>query len=190
MKSKDTTILVLPGLGGGTSEHWYNRWVQRHGSMERVEQPDFWAPDPALWTANLHAQIGLAKKPVMLVAHSAGVATVAHAFAGADTGGKVLGAFLVAAPDIADLPEQAAAAAVFDPLPQGALPFPSVLVASRNDPYCAYPRAEELARAWGSDVIDAGDAGHINADSGHGAWPEGLLRFATFLSGLQPATVH
>jgi predicted alpha/beta hydrolase family esterase len=102
----------------------------------------------------------------------------------------VLGAFLVAAPDVANLPEQAAPAAVFDPMPEGALPFPSVLVASRNDPYCGYPRSEQLAKAWGATLIDAGETGHINADSGHGAWPEGLLRFATFLSRLEPATVH
>jgi predicted alpha/beta hydrolase family esterase len=190
MKSKDATILVLPGLGGGTAEHWYNRWVNRHGSMERVEQPDFWKPDPGQWTANLHGQIGTAQKPVILIAHSAGVATVAHAFSGAETGGKVLGAFLVAAPDVANMPERGKPAEIFHPLPEAALPFPSVLVASRNDPYCGYARSEELAKAWDATLIDAGDAGHINADSGHGAWPEGALRFATFLSGIEARTVH
>jgi predicted alpha/beta hydrolase family esterase len=29
-----------------------------------------------------------------------------------------------------------------------------------------------------------GPAGHISADSGHGAWPDGVLRFGRFLAGL------
>jgi predicted alpha/beta hydrolase family esterase len=35
-------------------------------------------------------------------------------------------------------------------------------------------------------LIDAGEAGHINADSGHGPWPEGTMVFAKFLSQLKP----
>ena len=33
-------------------------------------------------------------------------------------------------------------------------------------------------------LIDAGEAGHINADSGFGPWPEGSMAFAKFLTGL------
>ena len=54
-----------------------------------------------------------------------------------------------------------------------ALPFPSVLFASQNDPYCSFARASEMAAAWGARCIDYGMAGHINADSGLGDWPEG-----------------
>jgi predicted alpha/beta hydrolase family esterase len=32
--------------------------------------------------------------------------------------------------------------------------------------------------------IDAGAAGHINVDSGHGPWPEGSLAFANFMAKL------
>jgi predicted alpha/beta hydrolase family esterase len=64
------------------------------------------------------------------------------------------------------------------------LPFASVLVASRDDPYSPYEASEELARLWGSKLLDAGAAGHIDADSGHGPWPEGLMSFAGFLKGL------
>jgi predicted alpha/beta hydrolase family esterase len=38
-----------------------------------------------------------------------------------------------------------------------------------------------FAAAWGATLIDAGDAGHLNPDSGHGPWPEGLLLFARLL---------
>jgi len=59
-----------------------------------------------------------------------------------------------------------------------------MLIASRNDPYCSFEVAEDLGGAWGSLVIDAGDAGHINADAGYGPWPEGSLTFANFLTRL------
>ena len=77
-----------------------------------------------------------------------------------------------------------AAASGFAPLPLDPLPFPSVMVASSNDPYCRIDRATVLANAWGSTLVEAGDLGHINGESGHGPWPEGVLRFGSFLSSL------
>ena len=50
---------------------------------------------------------------------------------------------------------------------------PAVLVASRNDPYCEFERAQLFGYAWGSQFMDYGDCGHINADSGVASWPEG-----------------
>jgi len=44
--------------------------------------------------------------------------------------------------------------------------------------------ADELAAAWGSMIVDAGDSGHLNSESGHGPWPEGSMVFAKFLSQL------
>jgi predicted alpha/beta hydrolase family esterase len=42
----------------------------------------------------------------------------------------------------------------------------------------------ELAAAWGSGLIEIGSAGHVNAASGHGPWPDGVLRFGAFLKQL------
>jgi hypothetical protein len=75
----------------------------------------------------------------------------------------------------------------FAPISRDPLPFPSILVASRTDPHCAFDRAEDFAYAWGAALADAGNAGHLNTASGHGPWPEGLMRFAGFLAKLQPA---
>jgi predicted alpha/beta hydrolase family esterase len=86
-------------------------------------------------------------------------------------------ALLVAPPDIGSRP--------VCPLPLrrfaargSALPFPSVIVASENDPYGTLQFAKQTARAWKSRLVNAGHAGHINVDSGHGPWPAGaqLLR--------------
>ncbi len=35
-----------------------------------------------------------------------------------------------------------------------------------------------------SIFADAGEAGHINAESGHGPWPEGSMTFAHFMTRL------
>ena len=42
-----------------------------------------------------------------------------------------------------------------------------------DDKYVPLARAEEFARAWGSELQVIGPAGHINGASGHGPWPEG-----------------
>ncbi|HET7812567.1 MAG TPA: alpha/beta hydrolase, partial [Steroidobacteraceae bacterium] len=50
---------------------------------------------------------------------------------------------------------------------------PSIVVASRNDPYGTLDFARGCAQAWGSRFVDIGDAGHINAASGLGDWAAG-----------------
>jgi predicted alpha/beta hydrolase family esterase len=70
------------------------------------------------------------------------------------------------------------------PIPRARLPWPSVLVASRTDPRASFEHSQALAADWGAEFVDAGDSGGIDADSGHGPWPDGLLRLAKFLKGL------
>lgn len=59
-------------------------------------------------------------------------------------------------------------------MPPDALPFPSLVAASRDDPFVEIGRAESFARAWGSRFSDLGRIGHINVESGHGPWADGL----------------
>ena len=63
--------------------------------------------------------------------------------------------------------------------PQG-----SLVVGSSNDPFATRAGSESLAAALGASFVDAGEAGHLNEESGHGPWPEGLMRFAGFLKSL------
>ena len=39
---------------------------------------------------------------------------------------------------------------------------------------CRFERAQALASDWGARFIDAGERGHINAESGLGAWSDGM----------------
>jgi predicted alpha/beta hydrolase family esterase len=69
----------------------------------------------------------------------------------------------------------------FAPIPRGRLPFPSLVVASRNDPFAAFERSWVLAEAWGSRFVDAGNSGHLNADAGFGPWPLGETLLAELM---------
>jgi predicted alpha/beta hydrolase family esterase len=71
-------------------------------------------------------------------------------------------------------------------VPRRKLPFPSLLIASSNDPYMSPQRAEHFASAWGAQLINLGARGHINVASGFGPWPEGLQLLSDFASGLAP----
>jgi predicted alpha/beta hydrolase family esterase len=54
------------------------------------------------------------------------------------------------------------------------LPFRSIVAASRNDPLGSFERVSALARDWGSEVVDLGEVGHLNPQSGYRAWPRAL----------------
>ncbi len=183
MRTSDCDILIVPGYENSGPDHWQSRWERKLSTARRVEQASWTEPKRGEWTARVAAEVARSTRPVILVAHSLGVPTVAHAAARlAD--GRVRGAFLVGLPDV-ERPDLVPGVLLdFAPLPRDPLPFPSVLIASRTDPYCAYDTAEDVAYAWGSAIVDAGDAGHLNAESGHGPWPEGLMRFAGFLKTL------
>jgi predicted alpha/beta hydrolase family esterase len=55
------------------------------------------------------------------------------------------------------------------------LDVPTVLVASRNDPWMSFDRSRDLADDLGADLIDLGHAGHVNVASGFGPWPGGKV---------------
>lgn len=180
MRISECDFLIIPGLHNSEEEHWQSRWEKRLATASRVVQADWSNPDPDAWVAAVQERVAEAKRPVVLVAHSLGVLTVARA-APLLVPNKVVGGFLVAVPDPELTVDQLPAVALFAPVPKAPLPFPSLLIASRNDPHCSFERAQAIALDWGSTVVDAGETGHINAESGHGPWPEGLMRLGHFL---------
>lgn len=183
MKIADCDVLILPGYSGSDAEHWQARWAERLSTGRIVEQDDWDQPDASAWRARIVEAVSQATRPVVLIAHSLGVVAAVQA-APNFPAGVVRGALLVAFPDVERTPNLPPSVTAFAPVPRDPLPFPSLLVASRNDPYCSYERAEDFAYAWGAALVDAGESGHINVASGHGPWPEGLMRLAGFLKNL------
>ena len=168
-------VLILPGLDNSGPRHWQSAW-NRLPHFDRVEFGSWSHPKLHEWVPRLDRAVCECPRPLVLVAHSLGCiaaawwATLSWSEAFAD---KVCGALLVAPPDI-DAEDIDPRIRDFRPLPLVPLPFPSIVVASRNDPYASFARSEQMARAWGREFLDAGRIGHINAESPVGAWAGGL----------------
>lgn len=168
---KPANVLTLPGWQGSGAKHWQTLWEQRHG-YRRVEQHDWLHPLRGDWSARLEEMVLSCEEPAVLVAHSLGCILVAAWAAHSKNTARVKAALLVAAPDV-ERPDLRAQLPSWSPIEFGTLPLTSVLVASRDDPYCEFDRASGFAQAWGAQLIDLGACGHINAESGLGSWPEG-----------------
>ena len=185
MRSRDTDLLILPGLGGSGPDHWQSRWGAKLPNAIRVEQDDWDRPVAAAWEDRLCETASRCERPMVVIAHSLGVVAFVRAATRLAATGRLAGAFLVAPPSettligLADTVDPA-----FRPYPTDPLPVRSLLVASQDDPYANIEESATLSAAWGSAFVDAGRAGHINVESGHGPWPEGLMTFAGFLSRL------
>lgn len=173
MSSNEPHILNVPGLNNSGERHWQTLWERTRTDTSRAELGLWDQPHRNSWVTRLNAAIEASPKPVILVAHSLGCHAVAWwvALQGQSYGWPVAGTLLVAPPDIERGKE--GRFATFRNLPDVFLPFPSIVVASRNDHYADFAHAAGLARGWGSFFVDAGNCGHINADSDIGEWQFG-----------------
>jgi hypothetical protein len=179
-------ILIVPGLGGSGPDHWQSLWQARLPAATRVEQADWGRPDRSGWIARLDAAIAAAPLPPILVAHSLSCALVA-CWAAAHRR-PVHAALLVGPADVDSDAHTPPEAHAFRPMPLARLSFPAIVVASRDDPYVAFDRAQAFASAWGAELVNAGKAGHINSAAGYGEWPAGerLLARLTALKAGNP----
>ena len=160
-------ILVVPGRNGSGPDHWQS-WMASLLGADRVEQADWTQPDIDLWAAQVESAIRTQRAPVWLVAHSFGC--LASVVAAGRAPERVAGALFVAPA----CPEKFGITAR---IPAVQRTFPAVLAASRTDPWMKYLSAVAWADRWGARLVDLGAAGHVNVESGHGAWPEGLALF-------------
>ena len=136
-----------------------------------------WAPVPpgpplilADRIAALEAAVAASDEPALLVAHSGGC--LAAVMWAASHAGPVHAALLVTPPVIDGFDPESSEDVPWR-VPMEPLPFRTVLVASRTDPYCTFDRSREYAEAWGAVLVDAGDAGHLDTKAGFGPWAEG-----------------
>jgi len=177
-------VLVLSGLWNSGPQHWQTHWERKYPAWRRVAHRDWNNPQRDEWVAELDGAIAHSEGRPILLAHSLGCMLVAQwALCGSPL--KIAGAMLVAPSDV-EAPSYPIDANEFVPVPLAPLPFPSIVVASSNDPYASVERSRAFARGWGSKLVEIGDAGHINGDSGHGPWPEGEQLLEEFCRDLRP----
>ncbi|NPU93035.1 MAG: alpha/beta hydrolase [Gammaproteobacteria bacterium] len=177
----NATVLVVPGFHGSGPSHWQSWLETQLPEARRVGGIDWEQPVLADWALAIRDEIDAATGAVWIVAHSFGC--LASIVAMADRTEKVAGAILVAPADpnrfspvgVRDQNRferrSSAVHSVKSLLPDWPLSVMGLVVASSTDPWMAQSDAREWARRWGFVFHDAGDAGHINVESGHGPWP-------------------
>lgn len=182
MRASECDILILPGMGGGGPDIWYARWEAKLAAARRVEQRDFDRPVLREWEERIADAVAACTRPVVLVGHSMGA--VAGCLVAPDLP-NIAAAMFVAPASPRVIRTMDGVDPAFARFAQRRIAFPALLVASRNDPYATYEESTERASALGATLVDAGESGHLNVESGHGPWPEGLMRFAHFLGQLK-----
>ncbi|MCZ4124020.1 RBBP9/YdeN family alpha/beta hydrolase [Streptomyces sp. H39-S7] len=176
----EPTVVIVPGLRDHIAEHWQTVLAHTLAVADRdvrtVLPPTQGRLGRAAQVEALNQVVAQVEGPVVLVAHSAGVITAVHW--AHQHGAGVVGALLATPPDF-DSPLPAGYPAPrelaengWTPVPRKPLPFPSIVAASSNDPLCGFAQVAELARDWGSRLVELGEVGHLNPASGHGPWPQ------------------
>ncbi|WP_370580069.1 RBBP9/YdeN family alpha/beta hydrolase [Mucilaginibacter sp. FT3.2] len=167
----NSTILIVPGLGNSGPEHWQSIWEKQFG-FTRVEQQDWDTPVCADWINTLQQYIA-DRNPteIILVGHSLACSTIAYW--AKEFNVAIKGALLVG-PSDTEADSYPTGTTGFAPVPLNKLPFKSIVVASTDDFYVRYNRAQLFADAWGSKLVNIGAAGHINASSNLGEWQAGI----------------
>ena len=162
-----TKTLLVPGLDGSPAPHWQHWWAATDPRALTVDLSDPGRPVPAVWEIELASMI-MFHPDSILVGHSLGAILIARLLA-TWPHLRVGGALLVAPAETGGHDR----IGQFGAVPELRLDIPTTVVASRNDPWMSFDRAAHLANVWGSELVDLGHAGHINAASGFGPWAQG-----------------
>jgi predicted alpha/beta hydrolase family esterase len=185
MNASEPTVLIVPGLRDHVPEHWQTHLEKKLRRVRSVPRMDRDSPEKlscAAWVARLDRSLADFEGPVVLVAHSAGVAIVVH---WAQRHARPIRGALLATPPDFESPMPPAYPSLstlmengWAPMPRARLAFPSIVAASTNDPLGNLDRVAALAEAWGSEFVNLGAVGHLNPASGFGEWPraEALLQ--------------
>jgi predicted alpha/beta hydrolase family esterase len=176
-------ILILAGLYNSGADHWQSHWENAFPNMRRVQQDDWDAPVYADWARRLSEAVDRCRKPVLLIGHSLGTCLVMR-WAHTGKTHAIAGGFLVAPTDRDRFDNDPARG--FGPMLLQPLPFPSMVLASRNDELVSFERAQAFAAAWGSRLVDVGPLGHIGSAAKLGLWPQGLVWLGQFIASLPP----
>ena len=168
-----TNYLIVPGLGNSGPEHWQTYFETTRNNFKRIIQQEWDAPICKDWVTTIDKTVtNYDPITVILIGHSLGCSTIAHW--ATEYKKKIKGALLVAPSDV-EAQQYSFPAKGFAPIPNEKINFKTIVVASEDDQWVSLVRAKYFADTWGSEFINIGKAGHINAASGHYEWKEGLI---------------
>ena len=178
MRASDFDILIVPNLGGAAEGDWPSRWRAKLSTARFVHPPEPADRRREAWTEAV-AQAALeAQRPALFSAMARPVA-IADASAALDEP--------TSAAPFSRAARRARARTAYElGLDTGAC-TPALAERGGHEPQRSqgvYDAVAALATDWGAELIDAGEAGGLDAASGHGPWPEGLIRLAAFIKGI------
>jgi predicted alpha/beta hydrolase family esterase len=180
-------VLLLPDLDSDSPAYWQRQWIASRNDASIVDMGGSYRPDRNNWTTRIDHATRCAGAPILLVGHGAGALAIAWwaVLCAHENESTVVGALLIG-------PSNPSGAAYGDrltsflPLPQTILPFPSLVVASEDDPALPVDRAFNMARQWGSGFARFGDCGHFGDDDGLGNWQQGEQLLDAFIDLIEP----
>lgn len=170
------TVLIVPGLREHVAEHWQTLLAARLSNVRSVAPLTTDKLDCMARVRAIQHELEQIDGPVILVAHSAGVLMVAHW--AAHYSRPIKGALLAAPPDLdavwpSNYPSsETLRSQGWNPLPQGPLPFRSIVAGSTNDHLASLAAVTRMAEGWGAELLNLGDVGHLNPAAGFGHWQQ------------------
>lgn len=167
-----TNYFIIPGLGNSGPDHWQTHFENSDRAFKRINQREWESPECIDWIRTIDTALSdYDLSAVVLIGHSLGCATIVHWAARYN---KVIKGALLVAPSDLEAPQYTFPAKGFSPIPKVKINFKTIVVASEDDIWVSMDRARYFADCWGSELVNIGNAGHVNAASGYGEWAEGL----------------
>lgn len=168
--------IIVPGVGGSNEQHWQTWLEQRLPNTVRVMQQ--WnQPVLEQWIKQWVHTIKQSKgKRLQIIAHSFGCLTSIAALAQhPDLQDKIEKLILVAPANPARFSPQGFAHkdhdSFFEYFQSLQIQVPCIMLISENDPWLSFDDAKYFAKQWKVPYVNLGKVGHINVDSGFGAFP-------------------
>jgi predicted alpha/beta hydrolase family esterase len=182
-------FIIQPGWKNSSPAHWQSHWEKQLQArrVHFVDEDDWIYPKLDTWVKALDEQVQACTRPIIVIAHSLGCATLLHYVQRHPN--KIQAALLVAPADVEreNAPEDLLS---FAPLPRTMDTTITRIIASTNDPYCHHKRAEQFAQWWQSSLVYLVGAGHINVESGHGEWSAGFDELQLLIDALPQRRSH
>jgi len=173
-------VLLVHGWGGSDTPHWQS-WLagelaKNYGCVSFLKLSNFDYPNKNVWKNEFLKELS-DFKPDVVICHSLANTLWFH-LCNEENILDVKKLFLVAPPSLKDEIKEIKS---FYPVkvPKNLHAKKVLLICSTNDPYMPLEEAKALQKELGVKMEILEGAGHINADSGFGAWPWMLEKLNT-----------